>query len=266
MKGYRGGAVLDRVDRLAGEEPLEIRVGGLNQEPSPLVVTMRTPGDDFELAAGFLHTEGLVATAGEIETIAYCVGPGGAQEYNIVTVNLRREWDPGLRRSFLSNASCGICGKSSIEEVEVLCASVSAGPVVAPDVLISLPARMDSAQRVFAETGGLHASALFDRAGSLLTAREDVGRHNALDKVIGHHFLAGAVPLNDTILLVSGRVSFEIVQKAAVAGIPFVAAVSAPSSLAVDAARQFGMTLVGFLRGADFNVYTGSERLDGAGG
>ena len=257
-----GDESIERIDRVATEEPMEVRVGGLGREPSPLVVTMRTPGDDFELAAGFLFTEGLVATAGEIESIAYCVGPGGVQEYNVVTVTLRREWDVALRRTFLANASCGICGKSSIDEVEVHCAPVGPGPVVARSILRSLPERLRAAQAVFAETGGLHASGLFTADGDLISAREDVGRHNALDKVIGEQFLAGRVPLSDAVLAVSGRASFEIVQKAAVAGIPFVAAVSAPSSLAVDAARHLGLTLVGFLRDDGFNVYAGSERVD----
>lgn len=259
----RGDASTERIDRVATEEPMEVRVGGLGREPAPLVVTMRTPGDDFELAAGFLFTEGLVATAGEIESIAYCVGPGGVQEYNVVTVTLRREWDVALRRTFLANASCGICGKSSIDEVEVHCAPVGPGPVVARSVIRSLPERLRAAQAVFEETGGLHASGLFTAEGDLISAREDVGRHNALDKVIGEQFLAGRVPLSDAVLAVSGRASFEIVQKAAVAGIPFVAAVSAPSSLAVDAARHLGLTLVGFLRDDGFNVYAGPERVDG---
>lgn len=257
--------VSERRDQVAVEEPMEIRVGGLGTEPEPLVVTMRTPGDDFELAAGFLCTEGLVATPGEIDRIAYCVGPGGVQEYNVVTVELRREWDPVLRRQFLSNSSCGVCGKASIDDVEVHCAPVGAGPVISPAVAASLPDRLREAQKVFDETGGLHAAGLFDPEGGLVAGREDVGRHNAVDKIVGQAFLAGRLPLAGHVLMVSGRVSFEIVQKAAVAGVPIVAAVSAPSSLAVDAARRFNMTLLGFVRDGGFNVYGGAERV-GLGG
>lgn len=258
----RDGASDDLLDRVATEEPMEIRVGGPGQEPGPVVVTMRTPGDDFELAAGFLFTEGLVATPGEIESVAYCVGPDGAQEYNVVTVKLRREWDLALRRNFYATSSCGVCGKASIDEVEVRCAPVGAGPVVPRSVVAALPGRLREAQDVFEQTGGLHAAGLFDPAGALLSVREDVGRHNAVDKLVGEQFLAGQVPLSDRIVMVSGRLSFEIVQKAAVAGVPMVAAVSAPSSLAVDAARRFGMTAVGFVRDGSFNVYVGPERLD----
>jgi len=256
----------ERRDHLAAEEPMEIRVGGLGTEPEPLVVTMRTPGDDFELAAGFLCTEGLVASPGEIDKIAYCVGPDGVQEYNVVTVTLRREWDPVLRRQFLSTSSCGVCGKASIDDVEVRCAPVGPGPVVTRAVIAALPDRLRVAQKVFDDTGGLHAAGLFTAGGDLVSAREDVGRHNALDKLVGEAFLAGRLPLADDVLMVSGRVSFEIVQKAAVAGIPIVAAVSAPSSLAVDAARRFNMTVVGFVRDGGFNVYCGPERVDLEGG
>lgn len=262
VRTRRDGVTAEHTDRVATEEPMEIRVGGAGQEPEALVVTMRTPGDDFELAAGFLCTEGLVATPGEIDTIAYCVGPGGAQEYNVVSVTLRREWDARLRRTFLSTSSCGVCGKASIDEVEVRCAPVGPGPVIPESVVVDLPAQLRAGQSVFDDTGGLHAAGLFTPDGGLTSVREDVGRHNAVDKLVGEQFLAGHLPLADAGMLVSGRASFEIVQKAAVAGIPIVAAVSAPSSLAVDAARHFGMTLIGFLRGDAFNVYAGAERVE----
>jgi FdhD protein len=252
----------ERVDRLAVEEPLEIRVEGPGQEPAGLSVTMRTPGDDFELAAGFLVTEGL-ATGEEIERVAYCLSGDGRQEYNVVTVRLRRRWDPDVtRRNFYASSSCGICGKATLDQVEVHCRPIPPGPPVARDVLLGLPDRLRAAQTVFEQTGGLHAAALFDAGGELLALREDIGRHNALDKLVGRAALAGELPLHGRILLVSGRTGFEIVQKAAVAGIPVVGAVSAPSSLAVDAAQRFGITLVGFLRGDRFNVYAHPEGVD----
>ena len=258
-----GPEATDRLDRLAGEEPMEIRVAGPGQQPTALAVTMRTPGDDFELAVGFLVTEGLVASPDDLDTVAYCVGPDGAQEYNVVTVRLRRPFDvAGHERNFYATSSCGICGKASIDHVEQACGPVAPGPTVARSVLTALPARLRDAQSVFEQTGGLHAAGRFAPDGTLVTLREDVGRHNALDKLVGHAFLAGDLPLSEAIVMVSGRVSFELVQKAALAGVPVLCAVSAPSSLAVEAARRFGMTIVGFLRGNRFNVYTGADRLD----
>jgi FdhD protein len=251
-----------RPDRLATEEPMEIRVGGPGQEPVAVAVTMRTPGNDFELAAGLLFTEGL-APPGAIDTIAYCLAGTGEQLYNVVTVRLRTPVAADAReRRFLANSSCGICGKAALDEVESRGAPVAAGPVVTAAVLRSLPSRLAEVQQVFGETGGLHAAARFTTDGTLVAVREDVGRHNALDKLIGNAVLENALPLTDTVLLVSGRVSFELVQKAALAGIPVLAAVSAPSSLAIAAADQFGQTVVGFLRGGRFNVYTRSERVD----
>ncbi|MBI2169398.1 MAG: formate dehydrogenase accessory sulfurtransferase FdhD [Actinobacteria bacterium] len=258
----RPGGAAERVDRLATEEPMEIRVGGLGGEPEALVVTMRTPGDDFDLAAGFLATEGLVAAPGEIESIAYCVGPDGAQEYNVVTVRLRREWDPELRRHFLATSSCGVCGKASIADVEVRCAPVERGAARPASQISAFPGLLRGAQAVFEETGGLHAAGLFDASGELVAVREDVGRHNAVDKVAGEQFLAGRFPLSGYALMVSGRASFEIVQKAAVAGIPVVCAVSAPSSLAVEAGARLGVTVVGFVRDGSFNVYSHPEQVD----
>ena len=249
---------------------MEIRVQGLGQEPAAFAVAMRTPGNDFELAVGLCCTEGLVASAADVDTIAYCLAadasdPGGKpeQQYNIVTVKLRRPIPADLRdRRYLANSSCGICGKAALDEVEVRCAPVGAGPSVTANVVRSLPDRLAEHQRVFDQTGGLHAAARFTTDGTLVAAREDVGRHNALDKLIGHALLDGALPLSSQVLLVSGRLSFELVQKAAVAGIPVLCAVSAPSSLAVAAADRFGQTVVGFLRGARFNVYSHPERID----
>jgi FdhD protein len=252
-----------RPDRLATEEPLEIRVHGPGQEPVAFAVTMRTPGNDFELAAGLLRTEGLVTGNDAIDSIAYCLGGDGEQLYNVVTVRVRTPVDDDLRaRRFLASSSCGICGKAALDEVELRCAPVANGPVVNASVLRTLPRRLTEYQRVFGETGGLHAAARFAVDGTLGASREDVGRHNALDKLVGHALLDDALPLSDQVLLVSGRLSFELVQKAAVAGFPLLCAVSAPSSLAVAAAERFGQTVVGFLRDGRFNVYTRVERVD----
>ena len=257
-----GGVRNHRPDTLATEEPMEIRVQGPGQRAQQVAVTMRTPGADHELAVGFLFTEGLI-TRGEVRRVAYCDDlDDEEQRYNVVTVTLERPFDhERLHRNFFATSSCGVCGKAALDDVEVRCGPVSDGPVVPVDVLVSLPDRLRSKQRVFDRTGGLHAAGLFTSGGNLVTLREDVGRHNAVDKVIGEQVLAGRVPLTDLVLQVSGRASFEIVQKAAVAGIPVVSAVSAPSSLAVDAAARFGMTLVGFVREGRGNVYTRPERV-----
>jgi FdhD protein len=253
-------------DHVVGEEPLEIRVGGPGQEATRVAVTMRTPGNDFELAAGFLFTEGLVASNDEIASIRYCAD-ADEQQYNVVTIDLRRPFDPAaIQRNYYATSSCGVCGKASIEAIEVRCALVAGGPVVGSDVIVGLSDTLREHQRLFDRTGGLHATGLFAPDGTLLLSREDVGRHNAMDKVIGAELLAGHVPLHDRIALVSGRSSFELVQKAAVAGIPVVCSVSAPSSLAVETARRLGLTLAGFLRGDRFTVYSGSQRIDTAAG
>jgi FdhD protein len=258
------GVRAERTDSLATEEPLEIRVQGPGQEQAQVAVTMRTPGGDFELAAGFLFTEGLIAP-GEVNRVAYCdTLPGEEQRYNVVSVTLDRPFNAELlRRNFYANSSCGVCGKAALEDVEVRCDPVGPGPEVALEKLVSLPDRLRNAQSVFERTGGLHAAGLFSPEGEALTVREDVGRHNAVDKVIGDRYLARQVPASDTVLQVSGRASFEIVQKAAVAGIPIVSAVSAPSSLAVEAAERFSMTLVGFVRDGRANVYSHPERVSG---
>jgi FdhD protein len=252
-----------RPDQLATEEPMEVRVAGPGQEPVPFAVAMRTPGNDFELAAGLCLTEGLLAGADDLDGIAYCLGPDREQQFNVVTVRLRTPAPERVRdRRYLSSSSCGICGKAALEEIEVRCAPVGAGPMVVASVLGSLPDQLARHQRVFDETGGLHAAARFAADGTLRQTREDVGRHNALDKLVGSALLQRALPLSDDVLLVSGRLSFELVQKAAVAGIPVLCAVSAPSSLAVAAADRFGQTVVGFLRDGRFNVYTHPQRID----
>jgi FdhD protein len=263
VRAVEGESARDCSDRLVTEEPMEIRVHGPGQEPEPLVVTMRTPGNDFDLAVGFCITEGVIDSASDVATVAYCLpDDGGVQQYNVVTTQLRRPVDLAEHhRSFAANASCGLCGKATLEQVEIECGPVGPGPSVGRDVLVTLPERLRQAQSVFDATGGLHAAACFSADGELTVLREDVGRHNAVDKVVGHAALEGRLPLADQLLLVSGRVSFEIVQKAAVAGISILCAVSAPSSLAVDAADRLGQTVVGFLRGDRFNVYTHPERI-----
>lgn len=253
----------ERPDVLAAEEPMEIRVEGPGQQPASVAVTMRTPGGDFELAAGFLLTEGLIRGREEIRRVSYCEDlPPGDQHYNVVTVELVRSFDASLlSRNFYANSSCGICGKATLEHVEVVCPVVAPGPLVAPEVISGMPHALRTAQKVFERTGGLHAAGLFSPEGALIALREDVGRHNAVDKLVGEALLSGDVPLSERVLFVSGRSSFEIVQKAAVGGIPIVAAVSAPSSLAVEAAQRLGQTLVGFVRGERFNVYAHPERI-----
>ncbi|MDQ3926736.1 MAG: formate dehydrogenase accessory sulfurtransferase FdhD [Actinomycetota bacterium] len=255
-----------RPDTLATEEPMEIRL--LSGETKQTVaVTMRTPGADFELAAGFLYGEGIVSSREDILKISYCVDADldAEQQYNIVNVELRDGLDYDLRpleRHFYTTSACGVCGKASLEQLELRgCPVIPAGPEVTPETIYSLPEKLREAQGLFEATGGLHAAALFDADGNLVALKEDVGRHNATDKLIGWALLEGGVPLNNRIVMVSGRSSFEILQKCLTAGVPIVCAISAPSSLAVEVAQQFGMTLVGFLRGNRFNVYSGYERI-----
>ncbi len=257
-----------RKDHVAVEEPLEIRVeaarGGARETRS-VAVTMRTPGDDFALAAGFLFSEGILAHRSQLQEITYC-HTEGAQEYNVVSVRLREGValdETLLTRNFYTSSSCGVCGKASLEALELKgCASLPPEPSgLDPEFLAGLPGRLREGQAAFQRTGGLHAAGLFRVDGGLLSLQEDVGRHNALDKVIGKAFLDGTLPLAKAILVVSGRTSFEIMQKALVAGIPVVVAVGAPSSLAVELAREFNMTLVGFARERGFNLYAGEERL-----
>jgi FdhD protein len=253
----------ERTDWVVIEEPLEIRAHGPGQPPVSIAVTMRTPGNDAELAVGFLRTEGLVVSRDDVLIARECVSPRSGGACNVVEVALAKPFDGSrLKRNFFATSSCGICGKASIEQIAVQCPPVEPGPVVPRSVLVELPGAMRQSQAVFDRTGGLHAAGLFDASGRLLALREDVGRHNGVDKLIGRAFLDGELPLADRIMLVSGRTSFEILQKAAMAGIPFVCAVSAPSSLAISIAEKFGITLVGFLRGASFNVYAHPERID----
>ncbi|MBD0711552.1 MULTISPECIES: formate dehydrogenase accessory sulfurtransferase FdhD [unclassified Streptomyces] len=259
----RAGEASYRPDTLAAEEPMEIRVGG-----RALTVTMRTPGDDFDLAVGFLVSEGVVHRAADVAGIRYCAGAtaDGGNTYNVVDVALApgvAAPDASLERNFYTTSSCGLCGKASLDAVRTTAAwSVADDPLrVTAETLTALPDRLRAAQRVFDTTGGLHAAGLFDATGELLCLREDVGRHNAVDKVVGHALREGLLPLRGSVLMVSGRASFELVQKAVMAGIPLLAAVSAPSSLAVDLAEESGLTLVGFLRGTSMNVYAGGERL-----
>ncbi len=263
------GAARAREDVLAVEEPLEIRL--LPPDGGPLTrvaVTMRTPGHDFELAAGFLYTEGILQHPDQIRSISYCTDPAldSAQQYNIVNVVLRSgtPYDPErLRRNFYTTSSCGVCGKASIEAIHVrgICPVADDALVVDAGTIGRLGEGLRQSQALFAKTGGLHAAGLFDAGGTVLATREDVGRHNAVDKLVGWAFLGRQLPLRRHMMMVSGRASFEIMQKAAAAGIPIVAAVSAPSSLACDVAEAFCMTLVGFARGARFSIYAGAHRI-----
>jgi FdhD protein len=260
----RGAELEVRDDLVVGEEPLEIRAAGPRQAPVQVAVTMRTPGHEEELAIGFLTSEGLVRD-NEITGVAYGDPGVMAEPDDSVLVRLARRFDPALaaRRNFVATASCGICGKASIDDVAVRCEPLPKGlPVVARSVITRLPDSLRAAQAAFERTGGLHAAGLFETDGRVVVVREDVGRHNALDKLIGSRVRARELPLWDRVLMVSGRVSFEIVQKAAVAGVPIICAVSAPSDLAVRLADRLGVTLIGFLRGDSFNVYSHDGRVD----
>ena len=254
---------IHRPDTLAVEEPFEIRVNG-----TPLTVTMRTPGDDVDLAHGFLLTEGVIGSREDVITARYCAGSDvdGMNTYNLLDVHLAPDVpgpDPSVTRNFYTTSSCGVCGKAALDAVRL----ATRFPLdtdtntVSSRVLASLPDQLRDHQKVFETTGGIHAAGLFTYDGSLLAVREDVGRHNAVDKVLGWALLADRVPLGDCVLMVSGRASFELAQKAAMAGVPVLAAVSAPSSLAVDVAQEQGITLVGFLRGETMNIYTGEQRV-----
>jgi FdhD protein len=252
---------LEVPEQLATEEPLEIRAAGPGQDSAPVAVTMRTPGDDFDLAVGFLLTEGLVER-NEVAAVAYCAEVEPDRRWNTVTVALTRPWDAEAnRRAFDATASCGVCGKATIDDVEVACPVVPLGDPVPASLLVSLPDRLREAQRVFDRTGGLHAAGLFTPDGQLRCLREDVGRHNAVDKIVGRGLLHPAAQAPGGVLVVSGRVSFEIVQKAAMAGIGILVAVSAPSSLAVAAADRLGVTVAGFVREGRMNVYSHPERV-----
>ncbi|MEQ1857086.1 MAG: formate dehydrogenase accessory sulfurtransferase FdhD [Longimicrobiales bacterium] len=264
----RGAEATRARDALAVEEPLEIRVAWKGTDGStevePLAITMRTPGDDFDLVAGFLLAEGVIDEMGHLSEMTYCRG-GASQEYNVVEARLSAGRVPDLdrlKRNFYTTSSCGVCGKTSLEAVEARgCGVLPEGFQVDAEILPTLPDRLREAQAVFARTGGLHAAGLFDRVGLPGHVREDVGRHNAVDKVLGRAFLDRALPASERILVVSGRASFELVQKAVVARVPVLVAVGAPSTLAVDLASRFGQTLVGFARNGGCNVYCGDERV-----
>jgi FdhD protein len=260
----RDGSAKPRSDQLVAEEPLEIRVN-LHGVDHAVSVTMRTPGNDFELAVGFLTTEGVIHAKEHIDQVRYCVGGPVEQEYNIVTVALRpgAAFDPErLKRNFYTTSSCGICGKASLEALATNePPAIPDGPIVAASMLGELPERLRKQQKVFERTGGLHAAGLFEPDGTAVVVREDVGRHNAVDKVVGWMILENTFPAGERMLAVSGRASFEIMQKALAAGIPIVAAVSAPSSLAVGVAEEYGMTLAGFVRDGSLNVYAGAQRV-----
>jgi FdhD protein len=283
---FRGESEQMTFDVLAVEEPLELQIayGAIDKRTiKPLSVTMRTPGHDFELVAGFLLTEGIVSDSADIRRISYVSGTAGESrhdipassgvvlthqpERNIVRVELAPEVTismANLERNFYMTSSCGICGKASLLALRTVCPPRAANTLrVAGSLLYSLPLKLRAAQDVFDRTGGLHASALFDVEGNILEVREDIGRHNAVDKLIGSEFLADHTPLRDRILLLSGRASFELLQKALMGGIAMVVSVGAPSSLAVQVAREFDITLVGFLRNDHFNVYQGAERIGG---
>jgi FdhD protein len=259
------GRVTSRADYLATEEPLEIRlvVGG---QRHTVGVTMRTPGADFELAVGFLFSEGIIAGREDVRRVTYCTDRDvdAEQRYNIVNVELAGAAAPDLRsleRHFFTNSACGVCGKATMDALEVRCAPLTGGPAVPIEVIYGLPDALRRAQGLFQSTGGLHATGLFTATGELLVAREDVGRHNALDKVVGWAVLQGRVPLDRELLMVSGRSSYEILQKAITAGVSMVCGISAPSSLAVELAERFGVTLVGFLRDRRANVYANPDRI-----
>ncbi len=266
MRIDTAGGSQRRPDSLAAEEPLEIRVGQAGIRRRPLAVTMRTPGDDLDLALGFLLTEGIIGSADDVRTAQLCAGTDTPNTYNVVDVTLAPEvpdpvTDP--TRNFYTTSSCGVCGKASIDAVRTR----SVYPVaedtvrVAAATLADLPGRLRRAQRGFDSTGGLHAAGLFTADGGLVAVREDVGRHNAVDKVIGWALRERRLPLSGHVLLVSGRASFELAQKASMAGIPVLAAISAPSTLAVALADELGLTVVGFLRGTTMNVYSGQDRV-----
>jgi len=263
-----------RPDQVVTEEPLEIRAGGPGQEPLPVAVTMRTPGHDFELAAGFLLSEGLIAPAGpegssspgppQVRAIRYCdLPPGEVQRYNIVSVTLTTPLDErsAERRRTVSTASCGLCGVATLADLERRCHPVAPGPVLPASLLLGLPEALRRSQRLFRRTGGLHAAGLFGPDGALVALREDVGRHNALDKLIGRALLDHQLPLAGHVVALSGRIGYELVQKSALAGVPVIVAVGAPSSLAVATAHHLGITTVGFVRPGRANIYTHPERV-----
>ncbi|MBC7529567.1 MAG: formate dehydrogenase accessory sulfurtransferase FdhD [Chthonomonadaceae bacterium] len=269
IEKVEGNRWSEKTDALAVEEPLEIQIGFVQHGErihKAVSITMRTPGNDAELALGFLFAEGLLDSSKDVLSVESVGKPDPETgRRNTLSIELADGLIPDfktLERNFYTTSSCGVCGKSSLDALQILCPALPPDPLmVSSEVIHSLPSTLRAAQAVFDQTGGLHASALFDNEGNLLTLREDVGRHNALDKVIGAEFVAHRIPLSSRILLVSGRVSFELVQKTVRAGIPLLAAVGAPSSLAVETAQRFGLTLLGFVREGKFNLYAGGQRI-----
>ena len=261
----KDGSLATKPDVLVTEEPLEIRAESLQQEAQSIAVTMRTPGHDFELAVGFLFTEGMIKRDDDVRTVRYCQLPDSAeQQFNVVTVSLAVPFDEALsRRGMVTSASCGICGTTSIEQLAQITSRIdlATGPVMTAQMLTQLPDIIRKAQPTFDRTGGLHAAGLVDASGQTYCVREDIGRHNAVDKVIGKAVLDSKLPISNHALVVSGRLSFEIIQKAAMAGIAFIAAVGAPSNLAVETAEDLGITLVGFVRDGTANIYTHKHRI-----
>ena len=266
LLAYDGGGDSEprrRPDKLATEEPMEIRLCGPGESPQSVAVTLRTPGHDFELALGFLHAEGLLGGATELAHIAYCLGEQGDQEYNVVTVRRRTPVGASITaRSFVANSSCGLCGKTTLDDLEQHCESLAEVPfLVTPAFVRALPDRLSVEQTLFDATGGLHAAALVRADGEIVVLREDVGRHNAVDKLVGHALIERHLPLHVCALVVSGRLGFELVQKAALAGISTLFSVGAPSSMAVATAQRLGQTVVGFVRDDRFNIYTHPQRV-----
>ncbi len=268
ISSYQSGEILDRLDAITIEEPLEIRLGfgpKKNREQKSISVTMRTPGQDDELAIGFLTTEAIIDSFSDVVSVKYCPDIKAEEKNNVIRVELSPhviiDWKK-LDRHFYTTSSCGVCGKSSIEAVTNNCNTrIPATCVIPAKILLGLPNKLREAQTAFKYSGGIHGVALFDVNGRLLQVREDVGRHNALDKLIGKSVLSEQLPLTNSILLLSGRISFELVQKAVVAGIPIIAAIGAPSSLAIELAQQMNITLVGFLKNDTFNIYCGQKRI-----
>lgn len=269
IRRVEGGALSEEADLVVTEEPLEIRLGhGPEHKRAEfsLSVTMRTPGHDQALCMGFLYTEGLIQSASEVVSLKYCYDQGKSETHdNVMRAELQADVlidAHQFQRNFYTTSSCGVCGKASIDAIKVDCQLVERRPIqLSPELLFSLPSKLSEAQHVFRHTGGLHASALFDFEGNLLAFQEDVGRHNALDKLIGQLLIKGETDFSNRLLLLSGRISFELVQKAVRAGIPLIAAVGAPSSLAIELAEEFGVTLIGFLKAGRFNVYSRKEEL-----
>ncbi|NNN19404.1 MAG: formate dehydrogenase accessory sulfurtransferase FdhD [Acidimicrobiaceae bacterium] len=263
ITAIRKNSIVIRPDVLATEEPMEIRIQGYDQEAVPVTVTMRTPGNDFELAVGLLFNEGLIRSYDSVKTVCYCANVKDTeQRFNVVTVELTHEYlGNHKQRSFMSSSACGVCGTTSIADLEDRTAAVNSQLTVGIATIFSIPDQLRKHQTIFQRTGGLHGAAIFDQNGQLEVIREDIGRHNALDKIIGNCFLEKKLPLTNKVLGLSGRIGFELVQKAAVAQIPVIVAVSAPSSLAVKTAERLGITLIGFTRGEHTNIYTHAERI-----